>query len=64
MRRILNDQGNFQLFHVDNNIFHVKKKKLFWSSPGGSEVMNLTSIHKDVCLIPGLAQWVKDLMLP
>ena len=24
---------------------------------------NPTSIHKDVCLIPGLSQWVKDLAL-
>ena len=27
-------------------------------------VMNPTSIREDVGLIPGLAQWVKDLVLP
>ena len=25
---------------------------------------NLTSIHQDVSLMPGLGQWVKDLALP
>ena len=36
----------------------------FGSPLHGSVVMNLTSIHEDAGLIPGLAQWLKDLELP
>ena len=40
------------------------KKLSNGSSCGGAAVMNTTGMHMDVGLIPGLTQWVKDLVLP
>ena len=34
-----------------------------WSSHCGTVETNLSSIHEDVALIPGLTQWVGDLAL-
>ena len=42
----------------------VIKTVQYWSSCHGSAVMNLTSVHEDMGLIPGLTQWVQDLALP
>ena len=42
----------------------VKSKPIAREFPCGSEIMNPTSIHKDMGSIPGLTQGVKDLALP
>ena len=36
---------------------------MYWSSHGGSAVMNLTNIYEDEGLTPGTAEWIKDLAL-
>ena len=37
---------------------------IIWSSHYGAVEMKLTSNYEDAGLIPGLAQWVRDLALP
>ena len=45
-------------------LFTAFKNLCSGSSHCGSEEMDLTSIHEDAVSIPGLAQWVEDLVLP
>ena len=47
-----------------NKMDLVSGTKCFQGSPCGSAVMDLTGIHEDTGLIPGLAQWVKEPALP
>ena len=45
-------------------VLFALKNMIFGSSYCGEGDTNLTSIHDNAGLIPGLAQWVKDLVLP
>ena len=42
----------------------LKSERSIGSSRHGSVIINPTSILEDTDLIPGLAQWVKDPVLP
>ena len=53
----------FRMFWYPQYSWQIKNA-LSRSSHRGTMETNLTSIHEDVGLIPGLAQWVQDLALP
>ena len=48
----------------NNKFKYLKKKRERESSHGGTAETNPTRNHEVSGLIPGLAQWVKDLELP
>ena len=51
-------------FMTMGSFSHSVTSKSLWSSHCGSVIMNLSNMHEDEGLIPGFAQWVKDLVLP
>ena len=59
---VTKDQVKLLPNHIhDWQSFHIKNQ--LWSSHCDSAVTNLINIHEDMGLIPGLAQWIKEVML-
>ena len=48
----------------DADVTHLARSRIYRRSHCGAVETNLTCIHEDAGLIPGLAQWVKDPVLP
>ena len=61
-KQIFNSASPLGLEHMSSPLGGPVQKHRCCSSHCGSEVTNLTSSHKDTGLIPGLTQWVKDLL--
>ena len=64
MERVVYGNSLYFPLNFTVNLELFKKIKVYWSSHCSSVVTNLTSIHEDADLIPGLAQWIKDPALP
>ena len=56
--------GRCEALHASNPEAELLQMNMPESSHSGSVAMNPAIIHEDAGLILGLAQWVKDLLLP